>query len=247
MTLPLPVLWFLIAADAACLVWQFRQFLRAGDAHVQGTGALAPVWGGYLVLLFAGFATLTLWWDAVLLAHRPVETESFSQRMERERAALYSLTLAEGGTALQLEGEITYGLTARLRQQIAAAPKLEVIELESPGGNIFEARGAARVVRMSGLATRATGDCTSACTLIFAAGKSRSLAVGARLGFHSYALAFHSRLPQFDVADQQEKDRAFFVAQGVNAAFAARLFEARSTDMWYPETAELRAAGLLTE
>ena len=244
--LPVPLAVALMAADGVFLMWQVRAFQRSADAHVRSTGAMAPVWGGYLLLLFAGFAALTQWWGAVLIARQAVEVPYAEQRAQ-DRAALYSLTLSEDGSTLVFDGEITFGLIRRIGRLADQTPGLQRIALTSPGGLIAEARGAARLIRDRGFDTRADGLCASACTLLFAAGHRRSLGPAGQLGFHSYALQSETGLPQIDVGKEQEKDRAFLIGQGVSAEFAARIFDVAHSGLWTPAADELLAGGVLTD
>lgn len=243
--LPVPLAVALMAADGSFLLWQFRAFQRSADAHVESTGAMAPVWGGYLVLLFAGLAALTLWWDAVLIA-RHTEEVPFAEQMARERAALYSLTVSEDGSTLLFDGEITFGLMRRIDHLAELNPGLQRIELTSPGGLIAEARGAARLIRRRGLDTHANGLCASACTLLFVSGNRRSLGPDGQLGFHSYALQFGNGPLQVDLQKEQTKDRAYLLEQGISAEFASRIFAVPHDGLWIPEPQELLEGGVVT-
>lgn len=247
MTLPTLVLYPLLAADVALFGWQVTRFQRSADAHVAAHGGLAAVWSGYLALLVAAGLGVALWWGFALDTHTPPETELFTDRMDREHAAAYRLELSEDGTMLVFEGKITFGLTRRATALVDASPDLQRVTLSSPGGHIYEARGFAKLILERGLNTQAVGDCTSACTLPFVAGQTRSLAQGARLGFHQYALNFDTALPQIDLKAEQEKDRAFFRSQGVSTAFLDAMFDAPSTGLWYLTRSEARAAGLVTQ
>ncbi|UWQ77895.1 hypothetical protein K3725_11235 [Leisingera sp. S132] len=244
--LPVPLAFVLMAADGLFLLWQARAFLRSADAHVQSTGAMAPVWGGYLLLLFSGFAALTQWWDALLIA-QAVEEPAYAEQRRLEREALYSLLVSADGRTLIFDGEITFGLTKRMRQLAEENPGVDQVALKGPGGLIAEARGAARLIRQNGWGTRTDGLCASACTLVFAAGAERSLGPGGQLGFHSYALQFQSGLPQINLQQEQEKDRAFLLQQGVSAAFADQIFTVPSAELWLPGRDELHRGGLLRE
>ncbi|OBY25948.1 hypothetical protein [Leisingera sp. JC1] len=242
--LPVPLAFVLMAADGLFLLSQARAFLRSADAHVQSTGAMAPVWGGYLLLLFAGFAALTQWWDALLIA-RAVEEPAYAEQRRLEREALYRLTVSADGRTLIFDGEVTFGLTKRMRQLAEENPGLDQVALAGPGGLIAEARGAARLIRQKGWDTRAAGVCASACTLMFAAGTERSLGPDGQLGFHSYALQFESGLPQIDLQREQEKDRAFLLQQGVSAEFTEQIFAVPSAELWLPGRDELHRGGLI--
>lgn len=142
LTLPKGLVLALIAADALLLLWQARAVLRGTDAHVASTGAMAPVWGSYLLVLLAIFAAPVLWWEA-LLSTREEAALPYAEQRRQEREALYRLTLSEDGSTLVLEGEITHGLTRRIEAQLAAAPDLRRLQLSSAGGLIYEARGTA--------------------------------------------------------------------------------------------------------
>ncbi|WP_323779732.1 hypothetical protein [Leisingera sp.] len=244
--LPLPLVFSLMAADGLFLIWQARVFLQSADAHVRSTGAMAPVWGGYLVFMLAGFAAIALWWEAQLIA-RTADEPAYAEQRQQEREALYRLTVSEDGRVLVFDGEITFGLTGRINQMAGRHPGLQQISLTGPGGLIAEARGAARLIRDRGLATRAEGLCASACTLMFTAGHRRSLGALGQLGFHGYGLQSAGGLPQIDLEKEQEKDHAFLLAQGVSAAFADRIFAIPHNQIWIPDSAALRAGGVLTD
>ncbi|TLP57595.1 hypothetical protein FEE96_19660 [Parasedimentitalea maritima] len=244
--LPVPVLYLLLPSDGLFFVWQFIRFQSSADDHLRSLGGLAPVWGGYLVLLFAAFASASLWWGAFLFTQQPQAPELFTDQMNRQHAAKYELILSQDGSTLHFDGTITFGLTKHVRTLMAETPQLTTITLSSPGGHIYEARGFANLIREQGLNTHATGACSSACTLLFIAGHQRSLAAGVNLGFHSYALEFGTALPQLDLQKEQAKDRAFFRSQGVSEDFLIRMFDTPSTGLWSPNRSEARQAGLLS-
>lgn len=243
--LPPALLWGLIAVDALLLLWAARAHLHSADAHMRGSGAMAPVWGGYLVLLFFILASVVLWWQAILVAHRPAEGLSYAEQRNLARAAQYSLTLSEDETSLHFDGTVTFGLTKRLKALLEQHPELQKLQLSSPGGLIYEARGAASLLQAHNIETEALGLCASACTLIFVAGESRRLAAGARLGFHGYALEHFGSLPQIDLAKEQAKDRASLLRQGISADFIDRIFATAPSDLWQPSKKRLAAAGVL--
>jgi len=250
--LPVWLAFAVIGLDLSVLAWQLRRYHHLAEAHISDTGAMAESWGGYLLCLLAGFASLTLWWEMMLIAQRPAATESLSAQMRRAREALYTLERVEAADdpvavpALRFSGEITYGLAARLRAQMEAVPPPRLIELNSPGGHVYAARGAAQVIAAAGLHTRVVGNCSSACTLLFMAGHDRSLGPGARLGFHGYGLRQVVHLPGYDIAAAQAKDRATFIAFGMQPTLAARIFDTPPEGMWYPDRKTLLEGGVLT-
>lgn len=246
LTLPLIPLYILMVCDIAFFFWQAMRFQRAADAYVSGLGSMIPVWGGYLALLLAASLMSAQWWGLGLAAYAPPEAELFTDRMDREHAATYALTVSEDGETLLFSGDITFGLTKRVTDLIAANPNLQSVSLTSEGGHIYEARGVARVILSQKLNTQAVDTCNSACTLVFVAGTKRSLAPGASLGFHQYALNFATALPHLDLQEEQDKDRAFFRDQGVSPQFLTRMFDTPSAQLWSPTRAEATTAGVIT-
>jgi len=242
---PVPLLYALLAADGAFFIWQFLRFQNSADDHLRSMGSMTPIWGGYLVLLFAGFASASLWWGAFLFAHPPEATELFTEQMDRLHAAEYELLMSDDQKTLTFSGTVTHGLSKRARVLLQENPQLEKVALNSPGGHIYEARGFAYMIRDHGLDTYVMDECSSACTLLFVAGVQRSLAPDARLGFHSYALEYGSALPNVDLQKEQEKDRLFFRDQGLSEVFLKRMFDEPSTELWYPSRAEAQQAGLI--
>jgi hypothetical protein len=240
--IPVFALVSLVVVDGVFLVHQFRRFLHAGDRHVAAHGGTAPIWGGYLFFLIAGWLGVVLWWGVFLSALTPPETESYADQQARERAALYSL-VAEG-TRLVLTGEITFGVKETVSRLLRANPDLRTLVLASEGGHIYEARGLAFLVRDHGLNTRVETECSSACTLVFIAGQRRELGAKARLGFHQYAVGQGGVLPNLDPVAEQEKDRSFFEAQGASQVFLQRMFEAPSQGMWFVDAKEALDFGL---
>lgn len=243
--MPPALVWGLIAADMLFLFWLVRAHLRAADEHMTGSGAMAPIWGGYLLMLIAILASVTLWWQALLIAHRPPEGLSYAEQRAQDRAARYSLTLSEDGLSLVFDGEVTFGLTKALKALLHSHPEVRQLSLSSPGGLIYEARGAAQLIQARGLATKAPGLCASACTLMFAAGTRRGLGPKGQLGFHGYALENFGGLPQVDLAKEQGKDRDFLIRQGIAASFIEQIYATPSTELWLPSRDALRKASVL--
>ncbi len=152
----------------------------------------------------------------------------------------YVIEVTAGGRLLHLEGNFETGLTRNLRALLEKNHGIEGIVLSSDGGRVFEARGAARLIGEHQLETYVYDMCRSACTTAFIAGVKRYLGENGRLGFHQYRL--QSVLPTIDVAAEQEKDRAFFQANGVATALLDKVFAEPHESMWYPDMDELLEA-----
>ncbi|MFN4172553.1 MAG: hypothetical protein ACK4GW_12450 [Pseudorhodobacter sp.] len=149
------------------------------------------------------------------------------------------------GNVVIFSGPIDLAAFAALEETLRHSPGLRILRLTSEGGNVPAARGMARLVAETGLATEAAGLCASACTRVFIEGAPRRLRPGARLGFHGWRLAFE--VPHFDARAEEARDLAAFAARGVDTGFLERAFATDPRNMWYPAEAELRAAGVLTD
>ena len=150
--------------------------------------------------------------------------------------------VADGGRSLVLQGTLGAGSSAVVRQALQDAPSVTQVRLVSPGGRLFEARAIAREIGQRGLRTHADGDCASACTVLLLAGRERSAAAGARIGFHR---------PQFaGVDDERWVDAqvliAVYRAAGLGAAFIERVRRTPAGSMWFPTRDELLRNHVLT-
>ena len=91
-------------------------------------------------------------------------------------------------TLIVATGEIRPGDDEKLHRFVGALPgtaKLIGIVLSSPGGNLLEGVRLAASIRSTGTATGVSGECASACFLVFAAGHGKIVFRGARVGVHS--------------------------------------------------------------
>lgn len=159
----------------------------------------------------------------------------------------YRLTLSHSGDLIQLEGYIDFGITQALSTLLEQEEGVVHLRLQSRGGLVAEARGLVRLVEEFGLTTSASGDCVSACTLVFIAGHTRYLEPEARLGFHRYAQK--SPVMEFlmkqDPEEEQQRDLDLFRRADVDEAFLARIMETSHQQMWYPTVSELVASGVV--
>ena len=183
---------------------------------------------------------------AALLAGAPVAAlgQTTGQTAERTESPPFSLTLSGDRSRVDLHGRIDFGITRELTALLEATPGVRTLRLQSPGGRVAEARGLVTVVKRFALATRARGDCASACTLVFIAGHSRGLDPGARLGFHGYNL----RSPLFGLIDpvaEMARDSAVFHDAGVDAGFMERAMAVPHREMWFPTRHDLIGAGVI--
>ncbi len=224
----------LFALDAGVLLWQVTGCLRAMHRHMRDR----PGFWVYAATLGSVIAALVM----MAYPYFPHEARRLSD-MPSEPPPETGLHLTPEGA--RLEGPISHDMYKAL---LAALPDLRdhnVLTLSSNGGNVFAARGIARLVREHPLAVRVEDSCASACTLIFIAARDRRLGPHGRLGFHGYRLT--SPTPLFDPEREEARDRSDLLARGVDADFIARIFQTAPDDIWFPDRSELIAAGIIDQ
>jgi hypothetical protein len=144
------------------------------------------------------------------------------------------------GYKLHVTGPIDVGLFPVVEKVLADNPEIRIVVLDSPGGDVDEAMRVATMVRLRRLVTGVSRRCSSACTIIFAAGIERILLPSGKLGFHgcSDALAY------FPCRNSAEED--LLVNYGVDRTFAHRALGIAPERIWIPTPAELLAAHVIT-
>lgn len=227
-------------------VWQLVGVFRAGAAHIHAMGSMANVWGAQLGALTAFWLTAVYAFGAWQMTLPASDEETSQARIEVERAGKYSFVPSADGLKLLLTGSIELGISKQFAKQLKQNPNLQTIVLNSPGGNIYEARGLSKMIRENGLSTLVESQCTSACTIVFIGGIIRALMQDARLGFHQYRIDAAYKVLNADASAEQERDRMLYAAANVKQWFLMKMFESRSDEMWFPKIEELLDAGVVT-
>lgn len=153
----------------------------------------------------------------------------------------YQLRLLASGTILEISGSFSWALPQTFQAALAAAPDVQIVRLESPGGHILPAMQIADIIHERGLDTFVGRFCASACTIAFLAGRQRWLAPEARLGFHQ------ARAPGLPSELANRYLQEAYVRLGMPVVFMAEALRAPPDGIWIPSRAELKAARLITD
>ena len=174
-------------------------------------------------------------------------------------------------TTVEVDGkelDIRYSEVDGLRDLLRKTAGIKVLEINSTGGGHYPSVDLAAVVIDFELDTHVKGTCESSCVTVFLGGTKRTMAKGARMGFHQ--LSWNAGAVEdyynkhrkrrgwetpFDFAEwmyedtQTESDTRlnYMVQRGVDAQFAIQTMRKPDTSMWFPYRAVLLAAGVLTE
>ncbi len=240
LSVPSVVLW--IGSSCLLLLWQFRGALRAVDMNLRSSGDMVSVYGCYLALLVVSVVAFIQAGDALVQLRRPAAAEP--SPLSAARAV--TTPLSADGRVVSVSGALSFAHNQALKRTLDSHSAARTVLLDSEGGRVYAARALALTVQQRGLDTRVDTLCLSACTLVFLAGELRSMAPGAKLGFHRYRMT--QKLPgrTSPLEQELERDRKYFLARGVKEAFISRMFRASHQTIWYPQQQELREAGVLT-
>ena len=147
-------------------------------------------------------------------------------------------------------------------------PQIKTLRVTGPGGYLPTASAIAEYLIRHDINTEAMGECNSACAHIFLGGKTRTLALGAKLGFHRPHLnkerekqfyeenhvkkgwkdRFDYGIDTYDLAMlHMVKSIEYMLNRGVDIDFILKRYLTSSYDIWYPSKAELLEAGVLTK
>jgi hypothetical protein len=245
--LRLVVVVAVVVLHGLLLIWQIVGVVRAADVHFLSQGNMALVWGSQLgaVLLFV--LTIIYSIEAIQMTMVSPHQENPLARIARERANQYSLTVGVAKRELSIDGLIELGITRAVRRIIHDHPSITRVNLTSEGGNIFEARGLAKLFTKRKLDTHIIGVCASACTTAFVGGLKRSAEPGASVGFHQYRIDAKYAIIATDVKKEQTRDANLFLAAGVSEEFVRAMFDRVPQSMWWPSSQELLQAGFIND
>tara|TARA_B110000003_G_scaffold59255_1_gene59338 strand:- start:3684 stop:4313 length:630 start_codon:yes stop_codon:yes gene_type:complete len=164
--------------------------------------------------------------------------------------------------------EIEYGHEEQLLSLLKNNSEIDTLVLNSFGGLVAAAHDMADLVIDAGLNTHVEFNCASACVTVFLAGKTRTLALGGKIGFHkgwwdaaSIEEYYNSEKESegwatpFDFASWLYEDTQgeiftefeYLLERGVSAGFSIKTLKAGSDGMWYPRRSELLEGGILRD
>ncbi len=231
---------YILIAHAIILPWQIVGLWRTCRRHLEERGDLMVVTFAQVAVIVALVTTAGATTTTVqrIIGYRAEKAESDVASLPR-----YHLAVIPDDRSIAIDGHFDVGLSRELEDLLAEASDIERIILNSDGGRVFEARGVARQIIEKQLDTHVTERCRSACTIAFIAGATRTLASRGRLGFHSYRL--NAAPAVIDPIEEQEKDKTFFLRQGLHEDFITRAFATPHEDMWHPDARHLLSADVV--
>ena len=152
----------------------------------------------------------------------------------------YAIRVLAQGRALEISGTFSWALPQQVGLALAETPNVRAIYLDSPGGHIKAALEVADLITAHNLDTYVSHMCASACTIAFLAGHRRAVSETAQLGFHQ------AHGPNLSSEQSDLLLRHVYQTYSLPAAFVAHILRTPPQDLWIPNLAELRKAGIVT-
>lgn len=146
---------------------------------------------------------------------------------------------------ITVRGEIGFGSFAALDEALKRKPKLTLVQVEGPGGYAYEGMQMARLIQSQNLDTVTMENCASACTLLLVAGADRYLGPEAKVGFHRSGTDYFNPSKSWTRTDFELAD--FYRSRDTSDDFVKQALDTPFNRMWYPESAQMYAAGYATK
>jgi Clp protease len=177
----------------------------------------------------------------LVIAFLALMTAERAQAETFEFEGPYAVQVLHQGSEIEISGTFSWALPQQVSVALAEAPQARLVRFESPGGHIKAAIEVAEMIRARNLDTYVGRTCASACTIAFLAGHQRFATETARLGFHQ------AHGPGLTPADSNLLLRLVYQNYSLPPAFIAHVLRTPPQDLWVPDLAELRRAGVVTD
>ena len=239
---PAPYAAMLVAANLvglALTVWLFVGVWRSASRHKSRGGRVFWAWIAKSVVAVSVLVTAAVY----ALVTVPEISESIRTALGVDEGDGHTFRLLANGTELEFSGPITIGTAKDFAETLDGAPNVKVLHLSSPGGLVREASRIAEKVAKRGLVTYVSGECSSACTDIFLAGRERFIGSHAKLGFHRASYGNSVGYRAYTLAREQ---REHLLSLGIPADFAEKAVSRVGDSIWYPTHDELSRAHVIS-
>ena len=224
----------LCALTSVFAVWQIGLVAVAGWRRGGGIVPLLAVVAAAVSILAVG----ALLYDRAV----PALAELWNIYNGDEELGDLTISVSPDGTTLHVDGTYGMGSDQAVRRALEQNPKIREVVLSGPGGRMGAGFEISRMIRTRRLATRVDTGCASACTIAFLGGVDRTVAPGARLGFHQASFPGMSANDMFEANRDMKR---FLTSAGVAPGFAQRVLDTPGDSIWIPTPEELLAARVI--
>jgi hypothetical protein len=198
-------------------------------------------YGGVILAgLVSVFSTFLLFYYVLPTTDEFRRTYETSFKIDR-----YVADIQIDGSRLVLSGALHFGTAAKVNQ-LVRKNNITELQIEVSAGHLYEARELAYMVQERGLDVTVNRVCLAPCTLILAAGNTRTVSESARIGFQSYKALFPDARSSWFVIQNTNKDLAWLQSLGIDSAFVYQSFYLQTNvPYWEPSKALMLAKGMV--
>ncbi len=214
--------------------WQLIGLIRASDQHFLlhgNTYLIRTIHGGIVLAVFYTLVHIIGTLQTVFIFKH--EADLYAAKSGRTG---YQITTT--GDQLSINGVLDIGITREVRKMIENNPRIKSVLLESPGGQIYQGRGLAKLISDYELDTYVLAECSSACVTAFIAGNKRYLGQDGKLGFHQYKFdtshTYHLMPLYRGLADEQQQDLEMYESKGIKQEFLDKIYHQSADNIWFP-------------
>jgi ATP-dependent protease ClpP protease subunit len=230
----------------AILIWQIVgdwRSLRGAKARGAGRRSRWPA-AVFILLLVLGAPFSVFEYATTFSALRDIETG-------RTSGGESAYSFSTNGNVLTFNGIVSWPIVAEFRQQLDQDPNINVVVLNSPGGDTTAGRRVADLLRERQITTAVLESCASACTLIYSGGPRRVIGPTAELGFHATSVILMdpmmTRIMNSFTFRHDTLNADTYRRAGISEDFVERAISTPSTDLWVPPHDILVQAGVVHE
>jgi hypothetical protein len=220
------------------MLWQIIGIWRSADRYVIEKGR------SYWAFLAKFMVIISLSCFAYYFSNTlsPAINESLD-RAAWVSNAYSDVVLLRDGKEIELSGSINTGISDNFSTILRTSKNVEIVHVNlSQGGLVDEAMQLQKIINENNLSTYVSGECVSACTIVYLGGKKRFMKSSAILGFHAYKKPGVKHNEMF-----YENDKKYLNSLGVENNFITKIFNTPPDDMWYPTIDELIDAHVIHE
>jgi hypothetical protein len=223
-------------AALAISVWGLVGIWRSSSRHEQRGGS--PAWASiakFMVIVGA----LNLVGELSTNSKQLLETSQIATGSDPIGSPA---KLSIDGRNMVLDGWLAAGTAERFKSFLDTNPNVDQLILTSQGGRIREGLRISQMVVERNLSTSVSGECSSACTMVFLASNVRSLNANSSLGFHSPSGV---GLSDEEAQEASPAMRLAYDQAKLPYEFIKKAMDTPSTTLWYPSEEELITAGAI--
>lgn len=229
-----------LSASALSSIWSMVGIWRSAGHHAARGGAKGWAYVARFLVVMGIVGGLSNLVRTVLPQMRVFGLIAIGQ----DPIGHFFVSVSPDSRSVIVTGTLREGAAAAITRVIDATPTARWLVLNSNGGRVLEAQQLARTVRARGLDTYVAGQCASACTFVYLAGRTRAASPYARIGFHQPTFVGLNALGQQQITQAMLDD---YRAAGLPPEFIRRIAQTPPSQLWYPRSDELLHANVVTE